>query len=72
MNTNNLRKVRLERGMSLSELSRRTKISRVTLTKIENGDTNPTIKTVTSICNVLDRSPNDIFFTNLVNQELQR
>ena len=62
MNTNRLKEVRTERGMSISELARRSKLSRVTVADIENGFRNPTVKTIAAICRVLNKEPNEIFF----------
>ncbi|MCA1011382.1 helix-turn-helix transcriptional regulator [Halobacillus halophilus] len=72
MNTNKLKEIRKHRGMSISELSRRTELSRMTIYAIEKGSTNPTLKTVTSICKVLDKKPCEIFFDVLVNHEYQK
>ena len=62
MNYNNLKDIRIEIGMSIAELSRRSKVSRVTISKIENGESNPTIKTIVALSKVLKKSPNEIFF----------
>lgn len=63
MNTNKLKEVRKKRGMSISELSRRTNISRVTITRLENGEeTNPKLKTVSVISKALGKDPKEIFF----------
>lgn len=71
MNYNNLKDIRIEIGMSIAELSRRSKVSRVTISKIENGESNPTIKTIVALSKVLKKSPNEIFFNVSVNHELQ-
>lgn len=68
---NKLKEVRLERGISISELARRTNLSRVTINNIEKGYSNPTQKTMLAICRELDKSMNEIFFTQYVNHELQ-
>jgi transcriptional regulator with XRE-family HTH domain len=60
----NLRRARLELGLSLSELSRRSRIGKATLSQLEAGAGNPTIETVFSlsralripISNLLDRT----------------
>lgn len=70
--TNNLREARLNRGMSVSELARRSGVSRVTINNIEQGYTNPTVSTVAAICKALNINPNEIFFNNLVNHEGQK
>ena len=61
----------MDRGMSISELSRRTGLSRVTIADIENGKSDPKVKTALKICKALNEDPNDIFFNVIVNQELQ-
>ena len=71
MNANKLKEVRTRRGMSISELARRSKVSRMTIHEIESGDSNPTAKTIESICKALDENPNNIFFTHFVNHEYQ-
>ncbi|WP_347724001.1 helix-turn-helix transcriptional regulator [Lysinibacillus capsici] len=72
MINNILKYIREERGMSKSELSRRSGISRITITKIEANITNPKATTISSICKVLNKNPSEIFFTQDVNHELQR
>lgn len=70
MNYNKLKEVRKSTGMSIAELSRRSKVSRVTITKIENGKSNPTINTVTALSKGLRKQPGEIFFEVGVNHEL--
>ncbi|MFR5265644.1 helix-turn-helix domain-containing protein [Clostridium sp.] len=48
-----IRKVRHEKGLSLEELSNKINISRLTLSKIEKGDANPTISIMWKICETL-------------------
>ncbi|WP_342042832.1 helix-turn-helix transcriptional regulator [Bacillus sp. OTU2372] len=69
MKSNKLKEVRTNQGMSISELARRTNLNRITISNIENGYSNPTVKTVSIICKVLSKNPNDIFFNNNVNHE---
>lgn len=69
MNSNKLKYVRNKRGMSISELARRTNLSRITVSKIENGHSNPTVTTVSSICKALGKNPNEIFFNTFVNHD---
>ncbi|WP_100400610.1 helix-turn-helix transcriptional regulator [Bacillus sp. FJAT-44742] len=71
MNSNRLKEARTKRGMSISELARRTKLNRITISKIENGLSNPTVTTVSVICKELSKNPSDIFFSNIVNHEEQ-
>ncbi|MFI0481216.1 helix-turn-helix domain-containing protein [Actinomadura sp. 9N215] len=56
----NLRRARRERGLSLSELSRRSKIGKATLSQLEAGAGNPTIETVFSLSRALDVAISDL------------
>lgn len=49
----NLRRLRIARHLSLSELARATRISKATLSSIENGRANPTVDTLASLAAVL-------------------
>lgn len=49
----NLRALREQRGLSLSELARRSNIAKGTLSQLESGAGNPTIDTVFSLSNAL-------------------
>lgn len=49
----NLRALRERRGLSLSELARRSAIAKGTLSQLESGAGNPTIETVFSLSNAL-------------------
>ncbi|MEV7085540.1 XRE family transcriptional regulator [Streptomyces sp. NPDC093085] len=50
----NVRRFRLERAMSLGELSRRSGLSKQTLSKIERGSGNPTVETLSLLGSALD------------------
>lgn len=56
----NLKRVRTGQGLSLSELSRRSKIGKATLSQLESGTGNPTIETVFSLSRVLDVPISDL------------
>ncbi|MEU0602011.1 XRE family transcriptional regulator [Streptomyces sp. NPDC006393] len=56
----NLRRARAQRGLSLSELSRRSKIGKATLSQLESGTGNPTIETVFSLSRVLEVPISDL------------
>jgi transcriptional regulator with XRE-family HTH domain len=56
----NLRRARAERGLSLSELSRRSKIGKATLSQLEAGAGNPTIETVFSLSRALEVAISDL------------
>ncbi|MFI2412163.1 helix-turn-helix domain-containing protein [Streptomyces sp. NPDC018947] len=56
----NLRRARTGRGLSLSELSRRSGIGKATLSQLESGTGNPTIETVFSLSRVLEVPISDL------------
>ncbi len=49
----NLRRLRIARHLSLSELARATAISKATLSSIENARANPTVETLASLAKAL-------------------
>ena len=59
----NLRRARVERGLSLSEVSRRSSIGKSTLSQLEAGVGNPTIETVFSLSRVLELPISDLLAT---------
>lgn len=69
---NKLREVRTEIGMSVSELARRAKTSRQTITNIELHNQEPSGRLMLAICHVLNKDPREIFFTNDVIHGLQK
>ncbi|WP_342573751.1 helix-turn-helix domain-containing protein [Solibacillus sp. FSL K6-1781] len=71
MINNNLRKVRQSTGMSISELARRTKTSRQTITNIELSGQEPGVILGLRIAEALNTDIKDIFFTHDVIQGLQ-
>ncbi|WP_206306496.1 helix-turn-helix domain-containing protein [Streptomyces malaysiense] len=56
----NLRRARTRRGLSISELSRRSRIGKATLSQLESGTGNPTIETVFSLSRVLEVPISDL------------
>nr|BFD87106.1 XRE family transcriptional regulator [Streptomyces sp. Xyl84] len=56
----NLKRIRTGRGLSISELSRRSKIGKATLSELESGSGNPTIETVFSLSRVLEVPISDL------------
>jgi transcriptional regulator with XRE-family HTH domain len=50
----NVRRLRLERGLSAVDLAARAGLARATLTQIEGGRGNPTIETLAALAAVLD------------------
>jgi transcriptional regulator with XRE-family HTH domain len=53
----NVRRARLERGLSAVELAARASLARATLTALEAGRGNPTLETVAALASVLGSSP---------------
>jgi transcriptional regulator with XRE-family HTH domain len=49
----NVRRLRLERGLSVVDLAARSGIARATLTQLEGGRGNPTIETIAALAGVL-------------------
>ncbi|MEK3856589.1 helix-turn-helix transcriptional regulator [Cytobacillus sp. FSL H8-0458] len=64
MVNNKLREVRKEVGMPVSELARRVKTSRQTITNIELYGQVPNGLLMIAICDVLKKNPKEIFFAN--------
>lgn len=69
---NKLREVREAVGMSVSELARRSKTSRQTITNIELHGQEPSGTLMLSIAQVLNKDPREIFFADVVIQGLQK
>ncbi|MFJ8077312.1 helix-turn-helix domain-containing protein [Streptomyces sp. NPDC096176] len=59
----NLRRARTQRGLSISELSRRSRIGKATLSQLESGNGNPTIETVFSLSRALGLPVSDLLDT---------
>lgn len=71
MISNKVKEIRKKRGMSISELARRTSLSRVTIMNVENKEVIPSLETALLISRELDREIGDIFFEVDVNHEFQ-
>ncbi len=56
-----LRRMREEAGVSQADMARRLGISRVSLTRLENGGQNTTLKTLGQLCRALRCSPGELF-----------
>ncbi|MGP3922250.1 MULTISPECIES: helix-turn-helix domain-containing protein [unclassified Streptomyces] len=56
----NLRALRTERGLSLSEVARRSGVAKSALSQLEAGNGNPTIQTVFSLSNALGVPVSDL------------
>ena len=56
----NIRRLRVARHMSLSELARATGIGKATLSAVENGRANPTVSTLTALADPLGVSAGEL------------
>jgi putative transcriptional regulator len=57
-----LKSARAAKDMSQKAIADAVGVTRQTINAIENGDYNPTINLCISICKVLDKTLNDIFW----------
>lgn len=57
-----LKSARAAKDMSQDELAKLVGVSRQTISAIEKGDYNPTINLCISICKVLDKTLDEIFW----------
>jgi len=57
----NVRKIRIEKGMTQEELSEEAKISQVQIARIESGKLNTSISTVSAIANALEIDEGELF-----------
>ena len=57
----NLRRIRKARGMSLDTMSERTGVSKSMLGQIERGESNPTVSTIEKIAEGLKISFDELF-----------
>lgn len=72
MISNKVKEIRIERGMSVTELARRSKVSRMTVSNIESFSVIPNLETALAISFALEKDIGTIFFTLDVNRELQK
>ena len=59
---NNLKKVRVEKGMSQQKLADLIGVSRNTISSIETGQFNPTAKLALVLCVALDKKFEELFY----------
>ena len=57
-----LRKARIEKGLSQTELAKLIGVSRQTINMIENNDYNPTISLCLKICKILGKTLDELFW----------
>ena len=68
---NSLKNIRISKGISITELSLRSGISRTTIYKLEDQKTNPSLETIIKISTGVNEKPEKIFNFNVI-QELQK
>lgn len=59
---------RTERDMTQGELAAAVGVTRQTISLIEKGEYNPTLKLCTAICKALGKTLNDIFWNESENE----
>ncbi|MFH4920522.1 MULTISPECIES: helix-turn-helix transcriptional regulator [Staphylococcus] len=67
---NKLEEIRKSKGISITQLSVKSGISRTTIYKLEDQKTNPSLETISKIASGLNEKPEKIFNFNVI-QELQ-
>ncbi|WP_105977847.1 helix-turn-helix transcriptional regulator [Staphylococcus simulans] len=68
---NNIKKLRLEKGITVTELSKKSGLSRNTIYLLEANKTIPSLETIIKLSSGLDEKPEKIFTLNVI-QVLQR
>ena len=58
----NIRRLRKEKGMSQEQLAQLVGVTRQTIGMIEAGNYNPTLNLCIAICKVLDRTLDELFW----------
>lgn len=56
-----LKQARAEAGLTQIQMARRLRISRPTLTRLENAGQNVTLRTLAQLCRALRAEPGDLF-----------
>ena len=59
---NNIKTVRMEQGLSQSQLAEMVGVSRNTISSIETGQFNPTAKLALILCVALDKTCEELFY----------
>ncbi|WJD66104.1 helix-turn-helix transcriptional regulator [Staphylococcus epidermidis] len=67
---NNVKNIRQRKGITITELSKLTGISRTTIYKLEEQNNNPSLDTIVKISSGLKEKPEKIFNLSVI-QELQ-
>lgn len=63
-----LKSARAAKDMSQKDVANAVSVTRQTINAIENGDYNPTINLCIAICKVLDKTLNEIFWEDDINE----
>lgn len=59
---NNLKEIRISKGLSQSQLAEAVGVSRNTISSIETGQFNPTAKLALVLCIALDKKFEEVFY----------
>ena len=62
MRNDRMRLARAERGMSQADLAAAVGVTRQTISMVESGNYNPTLRLCLAICRCLGRTLNDLFW----------
>lgn len=68
---NNVKRIRKNKKITITELSRKSGISRTTIYKLESQKSNPSLENIQKISSGLDEKPEKIFNLSVI-QELQK
>ena len=63
MKNKKMKIARLEKDMNQEDLTKAVGVTRQTIGMIESGNYNPTLKLCVAICDALDKTLNDLFWT---------
>lgn len=69
---NRLAEARKAYGMSVTELAKRSQLSRQSIHLIEDGHVDPKASTILKISSALNADPREIFFTTTVKHDKQK
>ena len=56
-----IKEIRLKKSMSQNDLAMECNFEKASMSRIESGQTNPTVRTLSKICNALDITMVDLF-----------
>lgn len=66
---NRIKLARVERNLTQQELADAVGVTRQTISLIEKGKYNPTLKLCLAICRTLNKTLNDLFWEDEINNE---